>query len=192
MSTPIGITNNNPLNIRYVSSIDWKGQTGSNKGFAVFKSMAYGYRAAIKNIQTYIQGGTNTIWKIVHRWAPASDGNNPVSYANNVSLRSGINYNKVIDKKDLDTLGKIVAAMSISEIGTKYPLAIDEAVQMLKKEQGLTTYKPEETKIEEPTTTTTPVELQPSIKPVIWYKKPSTYISLLVAAGITYFLIKRK
>ena len=133
----LGIINKNPLNIRYSSAINWKGQTGQNLGFAVFKSMEYGYRAAIKNLQSYIGSGTDTISKIINRWAPASDGNNPESYINNVVLRTGINKDKKIDKNDLNTLQALILAMSISEIGTNFPDAAQSAIKMIAAEQGI-------------------------------------------------------
>ena len=138
----IGIDNNNPLNIRYNPTINWRGQTGKNRGFAKFVSMAYGYRAAIKNIQTYIDNGYNTIDKIINRWAPASDGNNPESYAKNVSTRTGLSRSAKIAKNDLATLESLALAMSISEIGTNYPAAAREAIIMLANEQGLTINTP--------------------------------------------------
>jgi hypothetical protein len=135
LSANIGIENNNPGNIRYNPNINWKGQAGTKYGFVQFVSMPYGYRALIKNLQSYINGGTDTIEKIVYKWAPPGDGNNnPESYANNVSARTGISRNKKINAQDLGTLAKIAAAMSISEIGTSYPDAINGALSLLQSE----------------------------------------------------------
>lgn len=63
----------NPLNIRYVSSNDWKGQTSSYCGFCVFKSADYGYRAAFVLICSYIRKGYNTVSSIITRWAPPTE-----------------------------------------------------------------------------------------------------------------------
>ena len=49
-----GIRNNNPLNIRH--SVDqWQGasEEQKDKSFVQFKTMAYGYRAAWKTLQSY-------------------------------------------------------------------------------------------------------------------------------------------
>ena len=48
-----GIRNNNPLNIRR-SATRWQGarEEQKDKSFVQFKSMAYGYRAAWKILQT--------------------------------------------------------------------------------------------------------------------------------------------
>ena len=54
MKEPRGIRNNNPLNIRH-SADRWQGARGEqkDKSFVQFKSMAYGYRAAWKTLQSY-------------------------------------------------------------------------------------------------------------------------------------------
>ena len=59
--TPRGIRNCNPLNIR-ISSEKWQGlrQKQTDKSFFQFESMAYGYRAAIKTMQTYIKNNYDT------------------------------------------------------------------------------------------------------------------------------------
>lgn len=107
-----GDRNNNPLNIRYVASNDWKGQTGSDGAFCQFSSRDYGYRAAFKNLQSYIKNGNNTIKKIITRWAPPSDGNNTTGYIDNVSSRSGIDKDLQIAVTDKDKLFKIVREMA--------------------------------------------------------------------------------
>ena len=54
MNTSRGIRNNNPLNIRR-STDRWEGamEEQTDKSFVQFKSMAYGYRAAWKILQSY-------------------------------------------------------------------------------------------------------------------------------------------
>lgn len=65
--------NCNPLNIRFSPENQWQGQTGVNRGFCVFKSEAYGFRAAYRLLTNYIKHGFNTIEKIITRWAPPSE-----------------------------------------------------------------------------------------------------------------------
>ena len=52
-----GYRNNNPLNLR-ISSNKWKGKVPASQNtdgaFEQFETMAYGFRAALKNLQTYI------------------------------------------------------------------------------------------------------------------------------------------
>lgn len=107
-----GDRNNNPLNIRYVASNDWKGQVGSDGAFCQFSSSTMGYRAAFKNLQSYIKNGNNTIKKIITRWAPQSDGNNTAGYIDNVASRSGIDKDLQIAVTDKDKLFKIVREMA--------------------------------------------------------------------------------
>ena len=54
-----GLKNNNPLNIRH-SKDQWQGarKEQTDKAFVQFESMAYGYRAAWKTLETY--------WKHFH------------------------------------------------------------------------------------------------------------------------------
>ena len=72
---PLGLRNNNPLNIRFSPKSNWVGQTGSNKGFCVFDTLEHGFRAALKLLNNYIRQGYDTIPKIIARWAPESENN---------------------------------------------------------------------------------------------------------------------
>lgn len=65
----------NPLNIRYNPKNNWVGSRGSFKGFVVFSSTLYGYRAALLLLRNYIRKGYNTVESIVNRWAPPSENN---------------------------------------------------------------------------------------------------------------------
>lgn len=73
MKRPIGIVNRNPLNIRYSPMNTWRGQSGSYKGFCVFNSLVFGYRAALVLLSNYIKRGHVSISAIVSRWAPATE-----------------------------------------------------------------------------------------------------------------------
>ena len=59
-----GLRNNNPLNIRR-NNTKWQGlsATQTDKSFFQFKTMAYGYRAAFKTLQTYILNKYDTVTK---------------------------------------------------------------------------------------------------------------------------------
>ena len=119
---PRGYRNNNPLNIRIGSSA-WRGKVTPNTDgtFEQFSDLVYGYRAALVLLRgkAYINGGYNTIEKIITKWAPESDGNYTTNYIANVSRLSGIDKDAVISRNDKDALCKIVYAMSISENGYK-------------------------------------------------------------------------
>ena len=118
-----GYRNNNPLNIR-ISGNNWKGEIkpSGDKSFCQFETMAYGFRAAMCCIRTYIRKyGCNTIEKIINRWAPWSDGNNPVRYASRVCNRWPEDFTKdtIIDYTNRDQMSKLVYAMAIVENGSE-------------------------------------------------------------------------
>lgn len=123
---PRGYRNNNPLNIDYYNRYgqvanNWQGQTGVEPEgrFAQFKTMPYGYRAALITLRTYIKKyGANTIAKMIGRWAPANaDNNNTDNYIRFVSNMTDINKDQIIDRNDADSLCKIVYAMTLFENG---------------------------------------------------------------------------
>lgn len=89
MNTPIAVTNKNPLNIRFSPMNDWRGQTGSRKGFCEFDSFMNGARAAMVLLCNYVRKGYDTVPEIIARWAPASE-NNTKSYIRTVV--SGLSY----------------------------------------------------------------------------------------------------
>lgn len=102
------------MNIRYSSSNDWTGQTGSNKGFSVFQSMVYGLRAGFKTLRTYSANGYNTIEKIINRWAPPSDGNDTEGYIQFITRNLGIDRNAVLDFR-FDIYAPLVRQMAVME-----------------------------------------------------------------------------
>lgn len=60
---------NNPLNIKYVETNQWKGQIGSSNGFVVFDTPTNGARAALKLLQIYNEKHQlYTVKQIVSRW----------------------------------------------------------------------------------------------------------------------------
>jgi hypothetical protein len=111
---------NNPGNIEKTTGLNkWRGEyTCDRARFACFDTMPNGYRAMFVLLRNYINDGYNTITKILNRWAPPFE-NDTAAYIKNVQQWSGVNANQAIDKDDIDTLEKIVAAMSRMENG--YP-----------------------------------------------------------------------
>ena len=123
---PRGYRNNNPLNIDYYNRYgqvanNWQGQTGVEPEgrFAQFKTMPYGYRAALITLRTYIKKyGANTIAKMIGRWAPANaDNNNTDNYIRFVANKTGIDKDRIIGRNDADSLCNIVYAMTLFENG---------------------------------------------------------------------------
>ena len=126
-----GIRNNNPLNIRHGKS-RWVGRTRvqTDAEFVTVVSMAYGYRAAWKLMDTYRlrlrqAGMSYTLENIIHRWAPPEDGNDTTAYIRTV-IRL-LDY-KVAGRQPLPSpssreghrvLAKIIAAMTCVECGIR-------------------------------------------------------------------------
>ena len=128
MNTTRGIRNNNPLNIRH-SSNRWQGMTEkqTDPSFVQFRSMAYGYRAACKVLQTYYQrfrteGKPFTVRTIISRWAPPEDGNDTENYIRSVLLLGGLGGNEHLlppDNPDgYPRLERLLIAMTCMECGT--------------------------------------------------------------------------
>ena len=128
MNTTRGIRNNNPLNIRHSSS-RWQGMTEKQTDpcFVQFRSMAYGYRAACKVLQSYYQrfrteGKPLTVRTIISRWAPPEDGNDTENYIRSVLLLGGLGGNENLLPPDnplgYERLERLLIAMTCMECGT--------------------------------------------------------------------------
>lgn len=116
MTTPRGLRNNNPLNIRHNSDTFQGEIKGNDKSFKTFSSMPYGYRAAFVTLATYLSRGWNTVEKIISRWAPPNE-NNTQAYIAKVVKYSGVTADKVLTPADGADYILIVAAMSFVENG---------------------------------------------------------------------------
>ena len=92
MSTPRGIRNNNPLNIR-ISTNRWKGKLSPSKdpAFEQFQNMTMGIRAAMVCIRTYIKRyRLTTPQAIIARWAPEPDHNDVAAYVRNACQKANL------------------------------------------------------------------------------------------------------
>lgn len=89
---PRGIRNNNPGNIR-LSNQAWEGKVpnaqNSDDAFEQFTTYAYGVRALIKLLRNYINGGRNTVRRIIEAYAPVGDSNHTGNYIAFVVSRLG-------------------------------------------------------------------------------------------------------
>ena len=124
-----GIRHNNPLNIR-PSADRWEGMRmeQTDKSFVQFQSMAYGYRAAWKVLESYWkhfrqQRTVFTVKSIISRWAPPSE-NNTEAYVRAVLQLSGLGGEERLPRPfigiALEKLGRLVAAMTCVECGMKF------------------------------------------------------------------------
>jgi hypothetical protein len=85
-----GFNINNPLNIRYLATNAYNGQTANHNGYGVYTTLQAGVRAAgLELTNHYIGAGLNTVTGIVSKWAPSSE-NDTASYISDVSGRMGV------------------------------------------------------------------------------------------------------
>ena len=121
-----GIRNNNPLNIRH-SADRWEGRRKeqTDKSFVQFISMAYGYRAGWKTLQSYYnrfskQNKPFTVRTIIERWAPPKE-NDTEAYIRNVLKMSGIGGKENLlppsNVTGYDRLCQLLVAMTCIECG---------------------------------------------------------------------------
>ena len=111
----IGYRINNPLNIRYSSANNWKGQQGEQSGFCVFDTPENGIRAAMVNLKSYRKKGVITIGDIISRWAPPTE-NNTQNYIEFVCNKLGAAASYEVEQTAADYIA-LLQAMCIMEIG---------------------------------------------------------------------------
>ena len=124
-----GQLNNNPLNIRHYAD-RWQGAriNQTDKSFVQFETMAYGYRAAWKVLDTYWTRFEKeripyTVRNIIARWAPPSE-NDTEAYIRAVTKLSGLGGNECMARplrfwylSDLERTARLIAAMACVECG---------------------------------------------------------------------------
>ncbi len=115
---PLGIRNNNPLNIRRVAGQHWKGslplREGRGGSFVHFSSLDWGLRAAFCLLRTYRNKYKAVcIRDIITRWAPPSE-NDTDAYIKNVCLWTGFGGLQRLTEEDWP---KLVRAMARQECG---------------------------------------------------------------------------
>ena len=117
-----GVRNCNPLNIRRSQCV-WIGclpyTEQRDREYEQFRSMAYGLRAAMVLLTRYHQDHVLThVSQIVHRWAPAADGNNEEAYTKFVEAQmTGILGTDGFVPASRQALYALVTAMSRMESG---------------------------------------------------------------------------
>lgn len=122
-TTPRGIRNNNPLNIRIGNT--WLGERNNptDNAFEEFVSIEYGYRAAFCILRRYIKRyHKNTITSIISTWAPANE-NNTQRYIDFVADKMQISPSDIIDYGDKVQMLRLVAAMQLMECSVPADMA---------------------------------------------------------------------
>jgi hypothetical protein len=126
-----GQRNNNPLNICH-SADKWQGARveQTDKSFVQFESMAYGYRAAWKVLDTYWTRFEKeripyTVRNIIARWAPPAE-NDTEAYIRTVLKLTGLGGNESIPRPkrykqfgQLDRTALLLAGMTCMECGIR-------------------------------------------------------------------------
>lgn len=123
-SMPIGLRNNNPLNLRFA------GQDGAEPGeggFARFPTVEAGLSAAQRQLGLYASRGVNTLRGAISRWAPPSE-NNTDAYVTRVAQATGIDPDAPINLADPAVTQRIIPAMAQVELGQPLPAAGQGAV----------------------------------------------------------------
>lgn len=109
-SSPRGIRNNNPGNIRAGGFANSMGATGADdKGFAIFSDMQTGVQATLALLRSYASRGFNTIRKVISRWAPGSE-NNTEAYIADVAKKLGLSPDQVLGGNQLGSLSQAIFA----------------------------------------------------------------------------------
>lgn len=129
--TPRGMRNNNPLNIRHAAS-RWQGVRAeqTDNAFVQFVSMAMGYRAAWRTLETYhkrfeAKRMAFAPRNIIYRWAPPEE-NDSEAYLRTVCRLANLAGNAPLvrpsrahDRMDREKLINLLAAMTCVENGVK-------------------------------------------------------------------------
>ena len=132
-----GLRNNNPLNIRR-STDRWDGmaETQTDKDFVQFQSMAYGYRAAWRILNTYYKKLKErkkhfTVENIIHRWAPPTE-NDTKAYIRTVLTLTSIGGKENLfppsNASGYYKLSRLLAAMTVMENGIRMSQVDTEAI----------------------------------------------------------------
>ena len=123
------IERNNPTNIRFNNSNQWRGKMGDDgSGFETFEDNAHAFRATALTLHTYNKlyfDYKMTIPQMINRWAPPSE-NDTKSYIDHVLSVTGMSKDDIVDTKDDDMMLKIIKTMTKHEIGANNFNSYDE------------------------------------------------------------------
>lgn len=116
-TTPRGIRNNNPGNIRAATEA-WQGQAGADAGgMCIFESAFYGIRALSRLLLTYqTHYGLSTVSAIIGRWAPPNE-NDTGAYVDAVCRDTSFTADAWLHLSEADTLAAMVRAIIHHENG---------------------------------------------------------------------------
>jgi len=131
VNAPLGIRNNNPLNIR-VSSNAWQGKISSDNGFEKFSDIKFGIRAAVINLRTYYKrDGLTSVSKIINKWAPPIE-NHTANYIKFVADEIGYNSIDILPYTP-DVFASLVSSMSAMENGKSYRIPKSDVLNVIEE-----------------------------------------------------------
>ena len=133
-----GTRNNNPLNIRR-SADRWEGTRSeqTDPSFVQFETMAYGYRAAWKTLESYWKYFHRmrqpfNVTTIIHRWAPPTE-NDTQNYIRTVLRLTGLGGKENLPQPsrgvDIAKLERLLTAMTTMECGTPFAQVDTQAIR---------------------------------------------------------------
>lgn len=114
-----GLRNNNPGNIR-INTDEFKGEIipSPDPEFKKFETMAYGYRAIFRTLQTYARKyKLTTLNQWIYRWAPPKDKNHTEAYVSFVCKYTQVGRDVPVDCDNKEFMCKVAAAISQQENG---------------------------------------------------------------------------
>lgn len=142
MSTPRGIRNKNPGNLRYSPEWNWKGVTGvDEKQFAIFESAEWGLFHFGKQLERYKKRGLDTFAKIIPVYAPKSDKNDEAAYIRSLEVQTGIDRNTSLDLSNREVMEKLMRAFTRHEQGMP-PNSLDDWYDDATYDRALDLLKP--------------------------------------------------
>lgn len=103
------------------------GYQGANGRFAKFATMQDGINAQTQLLQSYVRRGINTPLAIASKWAPASDGNDPASYAANIARAMGIGVHDKIGAEQIAAFQRAQATQENHMYGSRLAAGSGEA-----------------------------------------------------------------
>ena len=115
-----GQRNNNPLNIRRIPGVTWKGQSPeqTDKAFVQFRTMEWGLRAAFCILRTYARRhNIRRLADILRRWAPPAE-NDTDAYLHSVCQQTGFTPKQLLTESDWPTLVRAMARQESNQLLT--------------------------------------------------------------------------
>jgi hypothetical protein len=129
-----GVRNNNPCNVRRGPD-RWRGQDWEQEDpdFVTFVAAVYGLRAAARVLYRYAtRDRVTTLRGLSHRWAPASDGNDPEAYAAYLARLTSFDPDAYLDLANPLTIRRVLPAVVIAECGSDpyLPEEYEDAIRL--------------------------------------------------------------